>query len=648
MLAVGVAIIDKTPKENLHNLLEIFQKFLNEVDNSKETDKVRASVVVLTGSLAGKLDKNDPQVKPIIIKLIETLSTPSQMVQESVAFCLPALVPSIKDEIPTLIENLFKLLLDSDNYGEKKGAAYGIAAVQKAANDALKQIGYVIGNPEIQEIVPILLSALDDPANKTQKCLETMLNTKFVHFIDAPSLALIMPVIERAFQARSTKTRKMAAQIIGNMYSLTDQKDLAPYLPAIIPGIKQSLLDPVPDVRAATSRALGAMAKGIGDNIIDDVLPWLMKTLVSDTNSVDRSGAAQGLSEVIGGLGRAKLHKLMPDIIATTERNDIEPNVKDGYLMLYIYLPIVFPQDFSQYIGKIIHPILHALADENEFVRETAFKAGQRIVNLYASSAIQLLLPELEQGLFNENWRIRYSSVQLLGDLLYKISGVSGKMTTETASEDDNFGTEKSFKAILSALGEERRNRVLSGLYIGRLDVSLSVRQASLHVWKIIVSNTPRTLKEIMPTLFTLILSLLASKSYDQQQVAARTLGDLVKKLGQRILPQIIPILEKGLDSEEADQRQGVCIGLSEIMASTSKEMVEAFVESLVPTIKKALYDQLSIVRQAAAKTFDSLHSAVEPGPRESLEACLTKSLRRVASNPEPKDNENFDETLVI
>lgn len=256
----------------------------------------------------------------------------------------------------------------------------------------------------------------------------------------------------------------------------------------------------------------------------------------------------------------------MPEVILTTQRTDIAAVVKDGYLMLYIYLPLVFGQDFAPYIGQITHPILKALADENEFVRETAFKAGQRIVNLYANTAIQLLLPELEQGLFNENWRIRYSSVQLLGDLLFKISGVSGKMTTESANEDDNFATEKSFKQILVAFGEERRNRVLSGLYMCRLDVSLNVRQASLHVWKIIVSNTPRTLKEIMPTLFTLLLSCLASKSYDQQTMAARTLGDLVKKMGQRILPQIIPILEKKLESDEEDQRQGVCIGLKEIM----------------------------------------------------------------------------------
>ena len=69
----------------------------------------------------------------------------------------------------------------------------------------------------------------------------------------------------------------------------------------------------------------------------------------------------------------------MPDIIRTSERSDIAPHVKDGYIMMFIFMPAVFPDDFTTYIGQIISPILRALADENEFVRDTAYKAGQRI-----------------------------------------------------------------------------------------------------------------------------------------------------------------------------------------------------------------------------------------------------------------------------
>ncbi|KAM4051160.1 stalled ribosome sensor GCN1 isoform 1-T1 [Anomaloglossus baeobatrachus] len=777
MLDAALSALNTHGKDSVGSLLPVFEEFLKNAPNDASYDAVRQSVVILMGSLAKHLDKSDPKVKPIVAKLIAALSTPSQQVQESVASCLPPLVPAIKDDAGSMIQKLMTLLLESDKYAERKGAAYGLAGlvkglgilslkqqemmttlteaiqdkknfrrregalfafemlcnmlgklfepyvvhvlphlllcfgdgnqyvreaadecakavmsnlsahgvklvlpsllvaleeeswrtkagsvellgamaycapkqlssclpnivpkltevltdshvkVQKAGQQALRQIGSVIRNPEILAICPILLDALTDPSRMTQKCLQTLLDTKFVHFIDAPSLALIMPIVQRAFQDRSTDTRKMAAQIIGNMYSLTDQKDLAPYLPSVIPGLKASLIDPVPEVRTVAAKALGAMVKGTGESCFQDLLPWLMDTLASDYSSVDRSGAAQGLSEVMAGLGVEKLDKLMPEIVSTASKVDIAPHVRDGYIMMFIYLPITFGDKFTPYVGPIIPCILKALADENEFVRDTALRAGQRIITMYAETAIALLLPQLEQGLFDDLWRIRFSSVQLLGDLLFHISGVTGKMTTETASEDDNFGTAQSTRAIISALGAERRNRVLAGLYMGRSDTQLVVRQASLHVWKIVVSNTPRTLREILPTLFALLLGFLASTCADKRTIAARTLGDLVRKLGEKILPEIIPILEDGLRSDKSDERQGVCIGLSEIMKSTSRDAVLFFSESLVPTVRKALCDPLEEVREAAAKTFEQLHSTVGHQALEDILPYLLEQL---------------------
>ena len=77
-----------------------------------------------------------------------------------------------------------------------------------------------------------------------------------------------------------------------------------------------------------------------------------------------------------------------------------------------------------------------------------------------------------------------------------------------------------------------------------RSDPSQAVRQRALLVWKSVVDNTPQTLRGILPSLMTCIIQSLGSSSQDRRQVASKTLGDLVSKLGDRVLPDIIPILE--------------------------------------------------------------------------------------------------------
>lgn len=73
------------------------------------------------------------------------------------------------------------------------------------------------------------------------------------------------------------------------------------------------------------------------------------------------------------------------------------------------------------------------------------------------------------------------------------MSGISGKAEIEEDEEVEVGAAETSRKALGEALGKERRDKVLSALYIVRQDTVVVVRQSSIHIWKALVHNTPRT-----------------------------------------------------------------------------------------------------------------------------------------------------------
>ncbi|KAK0358459.1 translational activator of GCN4, partial [Friedmanniomyces endolithicus] len=87
-------------------------------------------------------------------------------------------------------------------------------------------------------------------------------------------------------------------------------------------------------------------------------------------------------------------------------------------------------------------------------------------------------------------------------------------------------------QSLLEVLGQEKRDRVLSGLYICRCDTSGLVRTAAITVWKALVS-TPRTLRELIPTLTQLLIRRLASSNMEQKVIAGNALGELIRKAGE-------------------------------------------------------------------------------------------------------------------
>ncbi|KAK1290119.1 hypothetical protein QJS10_CPB18g01878 [Acorus calamus] len=787
MINAGIMIIDKHGRENVSLLFPIFENYLNKKALDEEKyDLVREGVVIFTGALARHLKKDDPKVDSVVEKLLDVLNTPSEAVQRAVSNCLSPLMHPEKEDAQTLVTRLLDRLMQSDKYGERRGAAFGLAGVvkglrisclkkygiinvlreglgdrnsaksregallgfeclcdklgrlfepyviqmlplllvsfsdqvvavreaaecaarammskltgygvklvlpsllkgledkawrtkqssvqllgamaycapqqlsqclpkivpkltevltdthpkvQSAGQTALQQVGSVIKNPEISALVPILLKGLTDPNEYTRHSLDILLQTTFINSIDAPSLALLVPIVHRGLRERSADTKKKAAQIVGNMCSLvTEPKDMIPYIGLLLPEVKKVLVDPIPEVRSVAARAIGSLIRGMGEENFPDLVPWLLDTLKSDNSNVERSGAAQGLSEVLAALGKDYFEHILPDII----RNCSHPkaSVRDGYLTLFKYLPRSLGVIFQNYLQLVLPAILDGLADENESVRDAALSAGHVFVEHYATTSLPLLLPAVEDGIFNDNWRIRQSSVELLGDLLFKVAGTSGKAILEGGSDDEGSSTEAHGRAIIEVLGKAKRNEVLAAVYMVRTDVSLSVRQAALHVWKTIVANTPKTLKEILPDLMNILISSLASSSSERRQVAGRSLGELVRKLGERVLPSIIPILSKGLQDSNNDIRQGVCIGLSEVMANAGKHQLLNFMDGLISTIRTALCDSTPEVRESAGLAFSTLYKSAGMQAIDEIVPILLHAL---------EDNETSETAL--
>lgn len=80
--------------------------------------------------------------------------------------------------------------------------------------------------------------------------------------------------------------------------------------------------------------------------------------------------------------------------------------------------------------------------------------------------------------------------------------------------------------------------------------------------------------------------------------MAGRCLGELVRKMGDRVLQQIIPILVRGMQDGEASTRQGVCTGLREVLDNITREQLQEYLAQLLPTVQAALCDEDASVRQ--------------------------------------------------
>ncbi len=171
-------------------------------------DWQREGCIVLLGSTAKHLSKDDPKVVKTIDTLIEALQTPSESVQRAVAKCLPALAKMVKD-LPDRVSALFTTVLErtvrGKSYGERRGGAFGLAGLVK---------GLGLQSLKTNSAMPALEAAAADakaPESREGAMLAFECLGEALGMLFEPYVIRILPLLLKSFGDATPSVRDAAA-----------------------------------------------------------------------------------------------------------------------------------------------------------------------------------------------------------------------------------------------------------------------------------------------------------------------------------------------------------------------------------------------------------------------------------------------------
>ena len=585
------------------------------------------------------------------------------------------------------------------------------AQVRDAAKAALDDVASVARNPEVKALKRELIEALVDPAHATREALDALLGREFAHALDAPSLALLAPILQRGLRDRAAETKRRAALVAGNLSALcsgTAQATaaLAPHMPALQPLLEAAAVgDAHPDVRSAAARALAQIVGALGEVQVPFVVERLVNAALgcrSSDATVDggdilggdaggganggllggaasgaseRSGAAQALSLVLNELGEDRVATCLTQSLAPLGRQETAAG-REGALWCVRYLARD-TAEFSPLVGDALGCVLDGLADDADPVREVALLAGKQLVRSHGREELRVLLPSLEARLLGTAWRIRAAAAQLIGELLCLVGDAKpvGVAVEELDDIDAAMGDEATGALIEEQIGAAGWRNTLSSLYIARLDAVAAVRQAAVEVWKTVVPNTPRALRDILPVLVARLVAMLTPAGADggaprgpaaprppadassddddsgdedldegddadaeKQRVASRALGDVVKKIGDRVVPELVPLLRESFAEGDEATRVGVCLGLAEVASATPQRQALGHLGLLAPVIEDALCGSSRSTPRVQAHAALAFHALYGQAGRDAVDAMLPGLLRRLDDDDDDGD----------
>jgi len=216
-----------------------------------------------TLAIAGALNGNAIKVAlgPVMESIRSAQKWPEKMaaldfIDALIKRCPAQLAFRVPDLIPVISESMW------DTKKEVKERAY----------KTMEVLCQLIVNRDIERFIPELIKCIAKPEN-VPETVHLLGATTFVTEVQEPTLALMVPLLDRGLNERETAIKRKSAVIVDNMCKLVDDPNIvAPFLPKMMPALTKNydnLADP--EAREKTKQALDTLNR-VGD-IKDGVIP---------------------------------------------------------------------------------------------------------------------------------------------------------------------------------------------------------------------------------------------------------------------------------------------------------------------------------------------------------------------------------------
>ncbi|KAF9910696.1 translational elongation factor EF-1 alpha [Linnemannia zychae] len=144
--------------------------------------------------------------------------------------------------------------------------------VQEEATKTTTACFDVVGNPDLTKSIPFLVGCIKNP-EEAPECIHQLASTTFVTTVEAPTLAIMNPLLIRGLAERSPAIQRQTAVIIDNMCKLVENPAHAhQFLPKLLPGLDRMIeIGASPELRSVAERARATLVRvGGGEKAHED------------------------------------------------------------------------------------------------------------------------------------------------------------------------------------------------------------------------------------------------------------------------------------------------------------------------------------------------------------------------------------------